>query len=1433
MSNLKKIFFAVIITILVILGYSSISNAAYRLNEYKSKYGDYYIGQHKTEGYQQYLGQKALFCLEHGQRLRSQTITYTVKSIITLKGDTATGPVQDGTYKNGDIKLVEKSIADWPTEKDENGEIIKQGSNNINTKLSYVFSMLDREDKADIQEAVWWYMDSWINKIGKKFYGVNVNTAASKNEGKPDLVNEAKAYAKKAKDGPKIGSEETNIKTQVKDGYIEVGPFKWSYEGNLIGSSIKVLDEQEKEISNVTFGVYNGNNFKEIKKKDIPSNSKFYIRISLDDVVPEKITKIIGTIKVDDTTVELIFMEPDNVASWQNLMYVNVDNQPKPEDFGFDYDIPLTGKLKIKKVNEQNQEFPLPNVGFRIYNVDLGKYVVEDSSGNISYNSTGTEFKTDKNGELSIDGLLLGNYLAYETTNPNYGYEFNEEGIEITVDSQNPLAKLITNPQIYVKLSGYVYLDVQSAKQAQRNNLYRSDATMDDEDQLLSGVQVRLVDRRTRNTVVNDNGTPFIATTREIKLDDNILRYYQFVDVRIDDLSNYYIEFTYDGLTYQSVTQLREDQLYDDSMRRIGSVAAETTRDAFNREFSTIEGRTSNTGVSLNENGQETHNLSYNLQDRKATLINNGLPIGQYPITADTDATKYSIRADFTYGDEEVPYINLGIYERDQPDLRIVKDMYSAKLEINGYGHIYKYGSKLENKEEYINGNFNVGVEFGSEYGTGAYTRPIYRADAEYTNPNDPSRELKVYVTYAINIINQSTDVITRVNQVVDYFDRRYTFVSAGTGIDDGTATVTGTENVNCEPVESYSDKYSKLIINASSIAEPNQDGDTTIYVQFELGREAVVDILNDTANLDNIAEITSYSSFDRDGKVYAGVDEDSNPGNAEPTNEDTIEDDTDMSPSLKLVVADARELAGAVFEDKANSELMTGSVRQGNSRYDDSEPGIGGVDITFKENKETDGMTYRTTTVLADGLYTFNYTYQDASGNTFEHNAGEDLPAGTTVIVTPVQASESTEGAVQMSTGDFFIEDYIPGDYTLTYTWGDETYTVQNYKGTVYDKARYDQNVANKEWYKTDEITRLTDAVDDYELRQAIDAELQNITNSTQTTIDKMNSSTPTMGIGVEKDATTSSGLDKLVYRISNVDFGIIERARQDIGLTKRVTAMKVTLANGRTLVDLIVNEDGTLSGTTSNVMYLPGSTSVPQGIIRLEMDDELMGGASLEIQYTITATNNSELDYVDEDFYKFGIIPDNNEGIVTITPSGIVDYLDVDWEFEANKNPDWVSITDVNDERLDLAQTVKESEEITNRKIIYTDTLAGHDLEPIRPNNSATVQLNVSKIMTSSEDIELDNETEIVEVNKTGGGYLYNPPTTQNGPDVPATPGNYIPGTGPQVEYDDDMAERVIITSNTGANMNFILPISIVISAFVIIGVGVIFIKKKVLNK
>ena len=60
----------------------------------------------------------------------------------------------------------------------------------------------------------------------------------------------------------------------------------------------------------------------------------------------------------------------------------------------------------------------------------------------------------------------------------------------------------------------------------------------------------------------------------------------------------------------------------------------------------------------------------------------------------------------------------------------------------------------------------------------------------------------------------------------------------------------------------------------------------------------------------------------------------------------------------------------------------------------------------------------------------------------------------------------------------------------------------------------------------------RLTDALDDYELRQSIDNEIKSISHDTKTTIDKMNSTTPTMGIGVEYESTYT---DHLVTDICN----------------------------------------------------------------------------------------------------------------------------------------------------------------------------------------------------------------------------------------------------------------------------------------------------------
>ncbi len=1320
MRKTKKCLIGMIIMVVAILAFANLAKA-------------YEVGEHEPITYSKYLEDPDLFCVQHGQKLDSEK-SYQVISKVWIEGNTSV---------------------------DHNGGTIDSW---YNAKLAYILSADNGEDKEDgpVQNAIWNYMHTWMTQVGQYHAGLYDSFTNANAGDESYLDSEGSQYADELANMQELTDNTNKEAITVKsDGdYIKVGPFNWSFSGSLTG--IEVKDQNGNAVRGIVLSGYVGTVPYLMDVGGIESGRDFYISIPIKSGI-RKITSISVKGSVPVKGVEISFLEPQDGSSYQSIIsrkvsYTSAHNFDKE----FPYNIGLLGNLKVIKVNEDNHQVKLPGVGFKIQNKQMGLYVHQDANGKITYvnESQATEFVTDAKGEILIKDLIVGTYVAYETKNPNYGYEFISEGVEHTVVVDKTEEFVIENKQIYVKLSGYVWIDKPSGKQSQRNSLYR-DNSNDDADELLEGVIVRLIDRATGQVVKNDNDQEFSAVTKQIDLGDSILRYYQFVDVRIDELEKYYMEFEYDGLTYTNVTpHIDKDN---------GSKAAENAgvRDTFNKKFSRIEGASETTGVALDQNGNVAHELHYSKdkEQHNSTFINEGLPVGQYPITANTDETDYMIREQFEYGMEEIPYINLGLYIRQQPDLALIKDMQNVRLAINGYQHIYEYAQRFAHlKEQEADGDysdtaFNVGVKFGSEYVNDSYTRAIYKADYEYINEADSSRELKVYVTYRIAVRNESSSLIAQVNSLVDYFDSRYTIVAAGTGINQ-KGIITG--NIDYKQ-EGYNNQYSKAIIYTNSRIESGKTSE--IYVQFELSRQAVVEILNDRKNLENVVEINSYSTFDKNGNVYAGIDLDSNPGNAVPGNTSTYEDDTDSSPSLKLEVADAREMAGKIFLDSTSGELMTGKIRQGSGQYEDGEIGIEGVEVTLKENTGT-GLIYKATTD---------------------------------------------------SNGDFHIANFIPGDYTLTYTWGNETYTVQNYKGTVYDKQRYNANVANKEWYKTDVATRWTDAVDNYDTRLAIDAELNEITNATQTTIHKMDSTTPTMGIGVEYESTyTASYGDRYVYRIENVDFGIVERARQDIVLNKRVSTMKLILANGQPFVDLQITEDGKLEGQTANVTYLPPSpNAIPaNGMVRLELDSELIQGSKLEIGYEIKAVNNSELDYISENYYKYGIIEGN---VVTITPSAIIDYLDSDWDFDVANNPDWEAIQK-DDSRIVLAQEVATSTSIDNAKLLYTESLATYNLQPTQ---SASVMLNVSKILTSSENIELGNETEIVKVNKPGGA------------DLTSTPGNYVPSTGPAVERDDDMAEVVIITPNTGENMNYILPIAVTATAFVILGVGIVFIKKKVLNK
>lgn len=1312
MSKIKKL---TVLCFMILLGSFVITNSVNAESKYFS--------------YNDLCYDETLLCAQHHQSMYGST--YKLITEINITGNKSTG--------NG------ATVESWHNAKLASILSHRRGQGN--------YGVNDVED-LPVQNAIWNYLGKWRSEVGNK-HGIKQNFVNnSKGNFNTSIETEAEKYADNYKKGNLTQITDKTDKSKIKvtqytegnEQYLRVGPFKYEFPEKL--SEINVITDKnskmeikcfEKRINDNQYSKYSNIN-------QIKSGDEFYISVKMPTDGTSQIKKITVKGKANVKHVTIKFWESSSMSE-QNLLQYNYKDEEIDINQIFDYNIKILGNLKVIKVNKDNTKIKLQGVGFYVQNKDTKKWVkVENNT--VSYKDKkedGTEFITDKNGKITIKNLVVGTYIAYETKNPNYGYEIIKEGQEksITVDKTAELQ--IPNKQKYIKLSGYVWVDKVFSKQASRNDLYK-DNDYDSNDILLDGITVRLIDKTTGKAV------------KEAKTADG--GKYSFKDVLVEDLEKYYIEFEYDGLTYTNVIpHIDKDN---------GSKATENSsvRDEFNKGFSVVEGSTeSNKGITKDSAGNKKYDLTYNVDKNQhtSTLNNTGL----YPITANTNETGYVIKDHFTPGQEEIKYINLGLYEREQPDIALVKDLYNVNVAINGYNHIYEYANRFNNQGEYGDG-FNVGVKFGNKYGNMSYTRAIYEADKEYTS-SDKSKELKVYVTYKISMKNESSNLQVQVNSIVDYYDSNYTLIKTGTGIDE-KGNVTG--DISNSGSQSYNDKYQKVIINTNSKIEHNKSAD--VYVQFELNRDAVLKILNNAENLDNVVEINSYSVFDIDGKVYAGIDTDSNPGNAVPGDKTTYEDDTDSAPGLKLVVADkAREMTGKVFLDSTSNELKTGEVRQGDGMYTDGEKGIKDVKVTLKENIEN-GKVYETTT---------------------------------------------------NDKGDFKIEGYIPGDYTLTYTWGDKEYTVQNYKGTVYEKDRYDANVTNKEWYKTDVNTRYTDAIDNYNTRKKIDAEIAEVTNKTATTIDKMDSTTPTMGISVEYTTTTTAEVaddikeergDKFNcpdFKIENIDFGIVERARQDLTLRKRVNTFKVTLANGQVIADMTIDEKGIIKGERNHVTYMGPSSSTDNGFVKLELDNELIQGATVEVEYEIKVTNNSELDYVSEDFYKYGIKSGNE---VTITPTSIIDYLDKNWGFEAEKNKEW-TVKSLDEIKNIVAKEVYENEDstIADKTILYTESLKDKKL---KPTESATVNLNVSKVLSNSDEISLDNESEITKLTKNGG------------PRPSPTPGNHVPGQEPK-EPDESTSETVIVTPSTGANLEFIVPVMVGVIALVILGAGVVIIKKKTL--
>lgn len=293
----------------------------------------------------------------------------------------------------------------------------------------------------------------------------------------------------------------------------------------------------------------------------------------------------------------------------------------------------------------------------------------------------------------------------------------------------------------------------------------------------------------------------------------------------------------------------------------------------------------------------------------------------------------------------------------------------------------------------------------------------------------------------------------------------------------------------------------------------------------------------------------------------------------------------------------------------------------------------------------------------------------------------------------------------------------------------------------------------------------------------------------------------------------------------LQNVDFGIVERARQVLKLDKEVTRVKITLANGNVLMNakVIEQDDGkkVFENDVQNGVYIPKSQQ-SNGQVKFELDNEIIQGAQVEIEYSLKVTNISELDYLNEKYYWYGD-EQNNQDLVTLNANNIIDYLDNNIAINTEEETIGKIVESKNsllDEGLldKTNETVKQL--LNDTQKVYLINAFKKDLTPISKTNTENAieiqKFKVRKLLSNisqGDETIFDNQAEIVKTVKSGGSSLRTM-LGQNNEGVASE------------------SETVSIVPPTGLNTDYIAYTILAISSLGILTCGIVLIKKFVLN-
>lgn len=665
---------------------------------------------------------------------------------------------------------------------------------------------------------------------------------------------------------------------------------------------------------------------------------------------------------------------------------------------------------------------------------------------------------------------------------------------------------------------------------------------------------------------------------------------------------------------------------------------------------------------------------------------------------------------------------------------------------------------------------------------------------------------------------------------------------------------------------------------------------------------------------------------------VEGKIDRDSHAGNARADDKSTFEDDTDGAPRMNIILhqSEERSIYGYVWDDDRQTKGVTLANGQivGNGIREDGEKLVNGAVVQLIEKVEIDGKTYeyiwREMESGDSNLKYLNYEGDLKEGSIYKAEDGHNYvwdKEDTNTNYSEYKGNPSS-GTISAEQGYYFFDKYIPGNYIVRFIYGDNDSTIktsanggkndisyngQDYKSTMYKAS--ENTINNIRYYNLDQNTQDPNAskardnalrrIDVNKYSEQMDNHIGNVLASPYKTkeyyqitdaehdelIKELRNNTwmyaDTAYINAEvayaTDDTNQNNVSQItapVYKVDNIGFGIEERPRTNIVLTKQIENVTITLVNGTELVK-------TAEGIRNGIKVVPNvyehseqSKKNNLGFWSFEIDDELIQGAELKIYYRLTVDNNGQVDSVGETYklntydelgnyvatnkpqtleeaeswlgnaYYYGNA--NGTKLVTTTIDKILDYVDESIVFnqERENNKDiWFNVENIDDlkqaglidkNNVNIYPENAGNKGTTNDKMAMTTraSLPGNALEPVNQTKTSNVLL-LARVLggnSSENDYTYGNIAEIIQLTNTVG---------RRDPDQ--IPGNQdlniinkdkeIPSPL-EVENDTDISEPFTITTPTGANQSMAIYIVIGIAA-AILAVGVILVKKYALKK